>query len=126
MTIEPITDGAEATCHCGAVTVSLAEAPTEVTECNCSLCRSYGVLWAYYSASDVEVSPSPAPTDTYAWNGEHVDFHRCQSCGCVTHWTPRDATRDRRGVNARLLPSDVLAAATVRHLDGADTGKYLD
>ena len=118
--------GTSATCHCGTVTVSLANRPTEVTECNCSLCRSYGVIWAYYPAGDVTVSPDPAPTETYAWNGEHVDFHRCRTCGCVTHWEPRDATRDRRGVNARLLPLEVLAAAKVRHLDGAYTGKYRD
>lgn len=112
-------------CHCGAVVISLAADPTEVTDCNCSLCRSYGVLWAYYPADDVSVSPE-APTDTYAWNGRHVDFHRCHSCGCVTHWTPRDDGRDRRGVNARLLPPDRLSRARVRHRDGAGTGKYLD
>ncbi len=115
-----------ATCHCSAVTIVLAKAPTEVTECNCSLCRRYGVIWAYYPAGEIAVNPDPAPTDTYAWNGRHVDFHRCDQCGCVTHWMPRDLTRDRRGINARLLPPDVLAAAKVRHLDGADTGKYLD
>ena len=115
-----------ATCHCGAVTVTLAQAPTEVTDCNCSLCRRYGVLWAYYPASQVSVSPDPPPTGTYAWNGRHVDFHHCRTCGCVTHWTPRDPGRDRRGINARLLPPEVLAKARVRRLDGADTGKYID
>ena len=116
----------EATCHCAAVTITVATAPTEVTECNCSLCRSYGVLWAYYPASAIAVRPDPPPTHTYAWNGRHVDFHRCATCGCVTHWTPRDATRDQRGINARLLHPEVLAAARVRHRDGAGTGKYRD
>jgi hypothetical protein len=110
------TAGTLATCHCGAVTISLAIPPTVVTECNCSLCKSYGVLWAYYSP----------PTDTYAWNDKNVDFHRCKNCGCVTHWTPRNPTRDRRGINARLLPPEVFAAAKLRHRDGAVTGKYLD
>lgn len=119
-------DGVVASCHCGAVTVALAAAPSEVTECNCSLCRRYGVIWAYYPADDVTVSPNPPPTDLYAWNGRHVDFHRCGTCGCVTHWTPRDASRDGRGVNARLLPPELLAAAKLRHLDGAETGQYLD
>lgn len=67
------------------------------------------MLWAYPSAADLRVTGGP--TDTYAWNGRHVDFHRCATCGCVTHWVPRDTTRSRRGVNARLLDPAVLAAA---------------
>ncbi len=30
------------------------------------------------------------------------------------------------GVNARLMPPELLAKAQVRHLDGADTWEYLD
>ncbi len=116
----------EASCHCGAIRIRFANAPTEVVECNCSLCRKYGVLWTYCSASDLTISPESPATDTYAWNGRHVDFHRCATCGCVTHWTPRTGRRDRRGVNARLLPADTIANARLRHKDGADTGKYLD
>jgi hypothetical protein len=123
---KPRTEEKLATCHCGAVTISLAVYPTEVTDCNCSLCRSYGVLWAYYSASDIVSLPDASLTDQYAWNGRHVNFHRCRNCGCVTHWLPRDLERDRRGINARLLPVSVLGAARVRHRDGAGTGKYLD
>jgi hypothetical protein len=91
---KPQTEEKLATCHCGAVTVALAAYPIEVTDCNCSLCRRYGVLWAYYSASDIVSLPEPSLTDRYAWNGRHVDFHRCRNCGCVTHWLPRDAGRD--------------------------------
>lgn len=120
------TPGAVAHCHCGLVTITLAHAPTEITECNCSLCRSYGVLWAYYSADDVVLSPDPPQTDTYSWNGRHVDFHRCHCCGCVTHWTPRDPDRQRRGINARLLPTKIVEAARLRHRDGANTGEYID
>lgn len=115
-----------AVCHCGAIEIAVAAGPAEVTDCNCSLCRSYGVLWAYYPVSGIVALPEPALTDTYAWNGRHVDFHRCRQCGCVTHWLPRDPSRDRRGINARLFPAAVLAAARVRHRDGAATGKYLD
>lgn len=112
----------KATCHCGAATITVAAAPTEVTACNCSLCTKYGVLWAYYPSSDL-VLPDTSLTDTYAWNGKHVDFHRCRACGCVTHWFPRDAKRDRRGINARLLPPSVLLKAKVIPRDGASVGK---
>jgi hypothetical protein len=124
--IKPGTDEKLAKCHCGAVSISLAAYPTEITECNCSLCRSYGVLWAYYSVRDILSMPDPALTDRYAWNGRHVDFHRCRNCGCVTHWVPRNSKRERRGINARLLPASALDAARLRRRDGANTGEYLD
>jgi hypothetical protein len=34
-------------CHCGAVRIILEPAPTRVRDCNCSICRRYGALWAY-------------------------------------------------------------------------------
>jgi hypothetical protein len=37
-----------------------------------------------------------------------------------------DTSLDRMGVNARLLPLEVLARARVRRLDGAGTEEYLD
>ncbi len=116
----------EASCHCGAVRLVLDIAPTEVTDCNCSICRRYGVLWAYYSPTQVQLQPPDAATDIYMWDDRSIEFHRCRNCGCVTHWAPVDPNRDRMGVNARLLPPQDLAHARIRRLDGADTEKYLD
>ena len=116
----------EASCHCGAVRLQIAEAPLEVTDCNCSICRRYGVLWAYHRPAQVQVQVSGGRTDIYMWDGRTIGFHRCRACGCVTHWAAVDPSRDRMGVNARLLPPAVLALARVRHLDGADTERYLD
>ena len=114
----------ESSCHCGAVRLKINRAPREVTDCNCTLCRRYGVLWAYYSPKDVEVTKDA--TDVYMRGQKTIQFHRCRHCGCVTHWTAVDKTRDRMGVNARLMEPEVLARARVRHLDGADSWKYLD
>ena len=113
-----------ATCHCGAIEIRLPAAPAEVTHCNCSLCRRYGVLWAYFPITEIVVGPRPLSTDTYAWNGRNVDFHRCATCGCVTHWLPRNAGRDRMGINARLLDPAILATATVLYKDSAGTGLF--
>jgi hypothetical protein len=115
----------EASCHCGAVRLEIDAAPTEVTDCNCSICRRYGVLWAYYSPSQVHRTESSGPTDIYVWGDRSLEFHRCAACGCVTHWAPVDGTRDRMGVNARLMPPDVLAHVRVRRLDGADSWRYI-
>lgn len=114
-------------CHCGAVRFTLQAAPETVTDCNCSICRRYGVLWAYYSPASVQLgSPEPS-TDTYSTASHTLAFHRCRICGCVTHWTPLEWREpNRMAVNARLLEPALLAGIRVRHLDGAVTERYLD
>ena len=34
-------------CHCGAVRWEFKGMPEGATACNCTVCRRYGVLWAY-------------------------------------------------------------------------------
>ena len=115
-----------ASCHCGSVRLEVDVPPSEVTECNCSICRRYGVLWAYYRLDQVRILPTDPPTDVYTWGSRSIEFHRCQNCGCVSHWAAVDRKRNRMGVNARLMPLEVLAEARLRHLDGADTNRYTD
>src|ERR1700749_442521 len=105
----------ESSCHCGAVRLEIETPPQEVTDCNCSICRRYGVLWAYYELSQVRIMSDG--TDVYMWDDRAIEFHRCKTCGCVTHWWPVDESRDRLGINARLLNPNVLAAARARRLD---------
>ncbi len=122
----PIGDGKDGavvgTCHCGAVTIRLPHAPAEITHCNCSLCRRLGVLWAYYPIAAVAITAEK--TDTYAWGGKNVDFHRCASCGVLTHWHPRKAGRTSLGVNARLIDPALIDAAKIRYKDDAGTGLF--
>jgi hypothetical protein len=115
----------EASCHCGAVRLEIEAAPTEITDCNCSICRRYGVLWAYYRLAEVRIV-APDATESYRWGARRIDFHHCRTCGCVAHWSAVDPARDRMGVNARLMDPDVAAAARLRHLDGAGTEGYRD
>jgi hypothetical protein len=116
----------EASCHCGAVRLTVDAEPETVTECNCSICRRYGVLWAYYPPAEVTLTAAEGATDIYMWDDRSIGFHRCKTCGCVTHWAPVDSARDRMGVNARLMPLELLARTRMRHLDGAVTEEYLD
>jgi hypothetical protein len=115
----------ELTCHCGAIRIAIDQPPTEVTDCNCSICRRYGTLWAYYERSQVRLAPAAPATDVYAWGDKALEFHRCRVCGCVTHWLPTDKTKSRMGVNVRMADPSLLAAARIRRLDGADTWTYL-
>ena len=54
-----------ATCHCGAVRVDVPRKPRRLTSCNCSICRRYGTLWAYYKVSEVEVTAARGATRDY-------------------------------------------------------------
>ena len=111
-----------ATCHCGAVEVEVPQAPSMVSDCNCSICRRYGVLWAYYPAAAVRGRAAPGATDGYAWGRKAIRFGRCGQCGCVTHWERIEpAEGSETGVNARNFPARTLAGVPVELLDGATT-----
>jgi len=116
----------EASCHCGAVRLTCDDAPTEVTSCNCSICRRYGVLWAYYPPARVRLEPAEAATDIYQWDDRSIEFHRCRTCGTVTHWAAVDKSVNRMGVNARLMDPGIVERARLRFLDGAVTEVYVD
>jgi hypothetical protein len=116
-----------ASCHCGAITIDIPRKPRTVTDCNCSICRRYGVLWAYYKARDVQVRGTRASMSSYLRGKRSIRFVRCRHCGCVTHWEEvRKSASDRIGVNARNLDLGILKSVRIRHLDGALTWKYLD
>lgn len=116
-----------ATCHCGDVRVTIPRAPETVTDCNCSICRRTGALWAYYPTDEVRVEAAEGATQSYAWGERSLRFVRCARCGVLTHWEPvvRDGAA-KMGVNTRLFDPGVLGAPRVRHLDGADTWAFLD
>ena len=116
----------ESSCHCGAVSLQIDGVIGDVTDCNCSICRRYGALWAYFSPRLVQVVPPVGVTDIYMCGNKWLEFHRCKICGSVTHWSPVDKSVDRMGVNARLLHPAQLAQARIRRFDGADTWKSLD
>ena len=114
-------------CHCGAVRLVLPRRPRSLTACNCSICRRYGTLWAYYRADTVRVEHAPGATASYQWGSRRLRFVRCARCGCVTHHErARHQPGSSMGVNARLFEPEVLGEVRIRRLDGARTWKYLD
>jgi hypothetical protein len=115
-----------ATCHCGNVRVEVPRKPRRLTSCNCSICRRYGTLWAYYKASDVRVSAS-GKMHGYSWGDKALRFVRCAKCGCISHWEAAGPkVSNRMGVNARNFDPAVIEGVRVRRLDGASTWKFLD
>lgn len=116
-----------ASCHCEAVHIAIAELPPTVTECNCSVCRRYGALWAYYTRDQVRLTADTSALARYSWGDCTIEFCYCRHCGCLTHYESVEKhARSRFALNARMLPPAALAALPLRHFDGADSWKYLD
>ena len=113
----------EATCHCGAIRLQIDLPPEVLTDCNCSLCRRLGGLWAYYRPE--QVRRVSGATIGYVQGDRTLETHHCPTCGCTTHWQSLDATYERMGVNVRMMPPQALAGVLVRKLDGADTWQVL-
>jgi hypothetical protein len=111
----------EGSCHCGTVRWTFDEIPPDATACNCTVCRRYGALWAYdYEGEKITIS---GPTRAYA-RGRTLDFHFCETCGCVTYWrlkVPDADGRRRIAVNLRLAEPDLVAAIPIEHFDGLNT-----
>jgi len=123
MTNDSNTTHVTASCHCGAVTLTIPHAPTKIRHCNCSLCRRYGALWTYHEIDSVTL-PDKSILDSYAWGGKNVDFFRCHTCGCVTHWLPRNKKRTSMGINARLLEPELLEGVEIEYKDSSGTGIF--
>ena len=113
-------------CHCGAEHLEVASKPRVLKSCNCSLCRRYASLMAYFPPAKVSVSCDEGALDSYLWGDQCIRFFRCASCGCFLYWQPVDPAGERMGVNFRNFDPAVVASIRVRRFDGADTWKYLD
>jgi hypothetical protein len=116
----------EGVCHCGRVRWSFQGALESVTACNCTICRRYGVLWAYdFEGEAIHVS---GPTTAYVWGPKTIGFHFCPSCGCVAYWRAlelREDGRRRIAVNVRLTEPQAVAALPIDPFDGLVTFRDL-
>ena len=107
-----------ATCHCHSVRIEVSSRPSYLNECHCSVCRRYGVLWGYYRPDQVRLVCEPGATEFYSWGDRDLEFHRCRSCGCVTHWKDTDDTIPRMAINGRLFDPDDIAGVPIRQSEG--------
>jgi hypothetical protein len=106
-------------CHCGAVTLELAEKPDYLFDCNCSMCSKHGVVWGYFDPSQVTISGETKAYSRADRDQPAVDLHFCGTCGCSTHWTPKaHVPQDRMGTNMRLFATQDLAGIPLHFPDG--------
>lgn len=109
-------------CHCGAVHYRFEGTPEAATSCNCTVCRRYGVLWAYdFEGEQIHIS---GPTQVYVRGEKTIGFHFCPECGCVAYWRSLNVDengRRRIAVNLRLAEPEAVGAIVMDHFDGLDS-----
>ena len=116
-------------CHCGAVTIEMQRPIRKLTQCNCSICRRYGALWAYQQRKAIRVTDKENTLKAYIWGKRELEFYHCSNCGCITHYARlnrhADGT-DMSAVNMRNIDDPArISGLPIRLLDGAGTWKVL-
>lgn len=109
----------EGSCHCGAVRLTLPEPPADLVSCNCSMCRRIGGLWGYYRPDQLVVEDPGRRLVEYVQGDATMASWHCGTCGCTTHWTPRQPGLDKTGVNLRMFDPAVWGQLRRRFIDGA-------
>jgi hypothetical protein len=110
----------QGSCHCGAVKFTVdAEMPTEVMECNCSICRRKGVLMAFYPVGKVKVE-GEAALQAYTFNKHVLSHWFCKTCGIHTFGGGKGPDgNEMRAINLRCVPEADLDALAIQKFDGA-------
>jgi hypothetical protein len=116
-----VIEGAELTgrCHCGAVSITIPQKPSSVTQCNCTLCSMTGFRGIYFPSGELRIS---GEFDGYVRSDVSEPFlqnFRCKNCGIATHWEPlTPPPHGRMGVNANLFDPAIFEEAEITHVDG--------
>lgn len=104
-------------CHCEQVRFAVAGELTEVTECNCSICRRKGYLHWIVPREAFRLVAGEEALATYRFNTGVAQHRFCRTCGVAPFYVPRSHP-DRIDVNVRCLDGVALDALAVRQFDG--------
>ena len=109
-------------CHCGSVHWRFQGEIPDATICNCTICRRYGVLWAYdYDGHAIHVEDPKTVLTAYAWGSRSLSFNFCSVCGNLVSWRglkPMKDGRTRIAVNLRLADPEEVAEVPLQRFDG--------
>ena len=104
-------------CHCGRIQLEVSAEPSEVFECNCSICSRTGFLHWYVPPEAVCLVTEKRRLSTYVWRSVTGGQHFCPICGVAvirtsTQYPPPVS------VNARCIEGITLATLVIRQFDG--------
>ena len=107
----------EGGCHCGRIRFRVQDDLSQVTECNCSMCRKKGFLHVIVPRERFVLLSGEDELTTYRFNTGVAQHRFCRTCGVHSFYVPR-SDPDKVDVNARCL--DGVDATTLKlvHFDG--------
>ncbi len=113
----------EGSCHCGDVCWQFDGVPDSATACNCTICRRYGVLWAY-GYEDEEDPCFWADSSLYSGRIDRLPFlSKMRLCGILAFagsWC-RWAASHRRQPSSHETPPETVADLPIEHFDGLNS-----
>jgi len=96
----------------------VAGALTELTTCDCSLCRRRNAVMAKTPLANLEILEGQDRLTLYEWNTRAAKHYFCSVCGIYVFHRKRSAP-DHYGVNVFCLEGVDVAAIPVRATEGA-------
>jgi hypothetical protein len=106
-------------CHCGRVSYEVTTDLAQVMECNCSICRKRGALWAFMPAEQFVLRAGADALADYQFGKKRLHHPFCPSCGVGSF--SRGAGQDGRemiAVNVRCLEEVDLGSLKRLPFDG--------
>lgn len=121
----------KAACHCGAVRLTVDPAPRWVLDCNCSICRRHGAMWAYTrepgsgkTVLQASVVQGADALEAYIWGDKELAVWHCKACACVMTATPVAEPDVILSINARMFVDFDPASVRIQRIDNAHTGYF--
>lgn len=107
-------------CHCGAVQFEVTGEITELTTCDCSLCRKKNALMSMVAEADLHLLTDWSALGLYEWNTRVAKHYFCKTCGIYTFHRKRSRP-DWFGFNVSCLDDFDPVGLPVRRATGKGT-----
>ena len=104
-------------CHCQAVQFEISTDLSELTTCDCSICRRKNALMLRVHETEIEILQGKDHLTTYTFNTHTAQHYFCKVCGIYPFHRKR-VTPDYYGVNVFCLEDFDPAGIPVRATDG--------
>jgi len=104
-------------CHCGRIRFEVIGAPTEVEQCNCSICAKKAYLHWIIAPERFRLHTPVEKIATYRFNTGAAQHRFCPNCGVAPFYIPR-SDPDKIDVNLRCVEGVDLANVKIVQFDG--------